>query len=223
MAWTPRNIKDTVVQYPNRYLLTEVSPGVYDITPAFGTVTEPGTAINKSYLQPLEDILSDIEEAINYVKIIDTVTSLASTAIDISLPATISYSDYAELKIKIMFPSVTTTPAIYLRLNGLSTSIYFKATTENVDVSSGTASTSITVRASDTNSAIRCVFIDLMLTPAGVAGSCFSAAWAPSALTKVTGERAVFANGVVNLTQLNIVGGADVPVGTRIIVYGVKA
>lgn len=39
---------DRSVQYPNRYQLTEVSNGVYDLIPAPGTITQEGTPINKA-------------------------------------------------------------------------------------------------------------------------------------------------------------------------------
>ena len=43
-------MKDRVVQYPNRYKLTQVSGDVYDLTPEPGIVTEPGTDLNKANL-----------------------------------------------------------------------------------------------------------------------------------------------------------------------------
>lgn len=39
---------DRSVQYPNRYQLTKVSDGVYDLIPAPGTITQEGTPINKA-------------------------------------------------------------------------------------------------------------------------------------------------------------------------------
>lgn len=39
---------DRSVQYPNRYQLTEVSNGVYDLIPAPGTITQEGTPISKA-------------------------------------------------------------------------------------------------------------------------------------------------------------------------------
>ena len=46
-------MKDRVVQYPNRYKLTQVSGDIYNLTPEPGIVTESGTPINK------ETLLSD--------------------------------------------------------------------------------------------------------------------------------------------------------------------
>lgn len=57
MGFVKRDVKDRIVQYGNRYKLTEVSPDVYDLTPVTGTVTEQGTIINKAYLQPIENHL----------------------------------------------------------------------------------------------------------------------------------------------------------------------
>lgn len=61
MAFTARDVKDRVVQYPHRYQLVEVSTGIYDLVPVIGTVTEAGTAINKAYLQVLENGLAAIK------------------------------------------------------------------------------------------------------------------------------------------------------------------
>ena len=55
MAFIKRDVKDRVVQYPRRYQLVEVQPGIFDLIPVTGTVTEEGTPINKAYLQPIED------------------------------------------------------------------------------------------------------------------------------------------------------------------------
>lgn len=55
----PRVVKDRVVQHPSRYTLVLV-PGTtdtYDLVPVPGAVTEVGTAINKAYLQPIENLL----------------------------------------------------------------------------------------------------------------------------------------------------------------------
>lgn len=58
MAWTPRDVKDMVVQYPNRFKIDGVS---HTIEPDFGIVTEPGTPINKEFLQPIEDFLATVD------------------------------------------------------------------------------------------------------------------------------------------------------------------
>jgi len=57
MTFTPRDVKDQVVQYPNRYKIDGVS---HAIEPDFGTVTEAGTPINRAYLQPIEDYLANL-------------------------------------------------------------------------------------------------------------------------------------------------------------------
>lgn len=63
MGFTKRDVKDRVVQYPRRYRLVPVTgqEDIYDLSPVTGTVTEPGTPVNKAYLQPIEDNLQDID------------------------------------------------------------------------------------------------------------------------------------------------------------------
>lgn len=58
MSFVKRDVKDRVVQYPHRYQLVEVSTGTFDLVPVTGTITQEGTAINKAYLQPIEDALA---------------------------------------------------------------------------------------------------------------------------------------------------------------------
>lgn len=55
MTWIPRDVKDQVVQYPNRFKIDGVP---HTIEPDFGSVTEPGTIINREYLMPIERKLS---------------------------------------------------------------------------------------------------------------------------------------------------------------------
>lgn len=63
MAFIKRDVKDRVVQYPNRYKLKDTTTGnviaIYDLEADTGTVIEAGTAINKAYLQPIEDALAN--------------------------------------------------------------------------------------------------------------------------------------------------------------------
>lgn len=56
MAFTPRTVKDQIVEFPNRFKVDGVSR---TIEPDFGIVIEPGTEINKAYLQPIEDALGE--------------------------------------------------------------------------------------------------------------------------------------------------------------------
>ena len=74
----PRDIKDRVIQYPQRYTLTEISAGVYDLIPVTGTVTEVGTFMNRAYLKPIEDELGYIAQDK------DADTSLTYTGIDLT-------------------------------------------------------------------------------------------------------------------------------------------
>lgn len=62
MAFIKRDVKDRVVQYPRRFQMVEVQPGIFDLIPVTGTVTEEGTPINKAYLQPIEDGLENALE-----------------------------------------------------------------------------------------------------------------------------------------------------------------
>jgi len=55
MAFQKRTVTDKNIQYPGRYLLTLVSGTTYDLQAVPGTITDPGTDINKAYLQPIED------------------------------------------------------------------------------------------------------------------------------------------------------------------------
>lgn len=83
MAFTKRDVKDRVVQYPRRYQLVEVSAGVYDLVPVTGTVTEAGTAINKAYLQPIEDNLSGIcDGTLSVPKATDATVAQRATKLD---------------------------------------------------------------------------------------------------------------------------------------------
>lgn len=61
MSFIKRNVKDRVVQYPHRYQLVEVQPGIFDLIPVTGTVTEEGTPVNKELLQRYEDGISDLD------------------------------------------------------------------------------------------------------------------------------------------------------------------
>jgi hypothetical protein len=63
MTFTARTVKDRVVQYPRRYqlVLVEGTTDTYDLIPVTGTVTEVGTAVNKAYLQPIENALAEAD------------------------------------------------------------------------------------------------------------------------------------------------------------------
>lgn len=81
MAFIKRDVKDRVVQYPRRYQLVEVQPGIFDLIPVTGTVTEEGTPINKAYLQPIEDGLDvALEKTGDGKDVIVTFTEAATEA-----------------------------------------------------------------------------------------------------------------------------------------------
>jgi parallel beta-helix repeat protein len=79
MSFIKRDVKDRVVQYPRRYQLVEVSQGIYDLVPVTGTVTEEGTAINKAYLQPIEDYLEIVETKNGAQAKVDTLAGEGNT------------------------------------------------------------------------------------------------------------------------------------------------
>lgn len=58
-----RDVKDRIVQYPNRYALRDTASGavtqVVDLEPVPGTVAQEGTRINRAFQQPLENWLAE--------------------------------------------------------------------------------------------------------------------------------------------------------------------
>lgn len=97
MAHTKRTVTDRVVQYPNRYTLTNVSGTTYDIVAAPGTVTAAGTAVNTSLLQPIEDDLFSYSTKIDALNMNGsnqpnniTVRSNATTIVPLSVDAILS-------------------------------------------------------------------------------------------------------------------------------------
>lgn len=66
MAFTARNIIDRLVQFPMRFKLKDINTGavvaVYDLEAETGTVTAEGTALNKTYLQPVENEVAGISD-----------------------------------------------------------------------------------------------------------------------------------------------------------------
>lgn len=49
-----KDVKNRIVQHPNRYKLTPVSGDIYDLSPEPGTVTEIGTIVNRSLLMGVQ-------------------------------------------------------------------------------------------------------------------------------------------------------------------------
>lgn len=81
MSFIKRDIKDRVVQYPRRYQLVEVQPGIFDLIPVTGTVTEEGTPVNKELLQRYEDGLdAALEKTGDGKDVIVTFTEAATEA-----------------------------------------------------------------------------------------------------------------------------------------------
>ncbi len=84
MAFTKRTIKDRVIQYSKRYQLVEVSPGIFDLVPVTGTITEAGTPINKDLLQRYEDGLDAALEKTGDGKEVTVTFTEATTEADIA-------------------------------------------------------------------------------------------------------------------------------------------
>lgn len=72
MAWQKRIVTDQNVEYPNRFKIDGVS---HTIEPDFGTVVEPGTPINRAYLQPIEDYLEIVATKGEVEQVSDELTS----------------------------------------------------------------------------------------------------------------------------------------------------
>lgn len=64
MSFIARDVKDKIQEYTRRFKLVPVAgqDDTYDLEQVTGVVTELGTAINKAYLQPIEDYLGEIVE-----------------------------------------------------------------------------------------------------------------------------------------------------------------
>jgi hypothetical protein len=135
-------LKDRIVQYPNRFKLTQVSGDIYDITPEPGIVTEAGDALNKANLLPdslaaalglsgnpqPKDALSKLNDNINglnflYEKIRDIADVSATTSLSIDV-SDINWTVWREIR---LFGSIKnnsgtgTTKDFGFRLDNLST------------------------------------------------------------------------------------------------------
>lgn len=62
MVWVKRNVTDQNVEFPNRFKIDGESK---IIEPDFGTIVDPGTPINRQYLQPIEDYLEIVDTHLN--------------------------------------------------------------------------------------------------------------------------------------------------------------
>lgn len=54
MSYSKTNWVRRVVEYPNRYVLTDLGGGYYEITPAHGSVTTEGTELSTTNMNNLE-------------------------------------------------------------------------------------------------------------------------------------------------------------------------
>lgn len=64
MGYSPTNWIDKNVQFPHRYELTLVSPGIYDFVAVPGTVTNVGTPVNAVNLNNIESGIRDLADII---------------------------------------------------------------------------------------------------------------------------------------------------------------
>lgn len=111
-------MKDRIVQYPNRFKLTQVSGDIYDLTPEPGIVTEEGDDLNKANLLPddvaaafgltgnpqVKDVLAKLSSAVSPLQYVwdkysqtENLATLKSTLLTRSTGSTttfaIQYSD----------------------------------------------------------------------------------------------------------------------------------
>ena len=82
MAYSKRTIKDRIVEFAHRYKMTLVdgTTDTYDLEPVTGVVTEAGTTINKTFLEPIEDTFADHDSRISGIENGNTVVPNADTA-----------------------------------------------------------------------------------------------------------------------------------------------
>ena len=76
MAWIKRNVTDQNVEFPNRFKIDGESK---IIEPDFGTIVDPGTPINRQYLQPIEDYLEIVETKDGAQAKVDTLAGEGNT------------------------------------------------------------------------------------------------------------------------------------------------
>lgn len=81
-----KDVKNRIVQHPNRYKLTQVSGDVYDLSPEAGTITEVGTIVNRSLLMEMQGF-SDNETLFN------ADGSITETNADLDTKVTVFNSD----------------------------------------------------------------------------------------------------------------------------------
>jgi hypothetical protein len=106
MAWTPRDVKDQIVEFPNRFKIDGVS---HTIEPDFGTITEPGTSTNREFLMAIENFLGTVQMR-------GTCSTAATTA---AKTATFSQFDLlADVYIVVVFANQNTVANPTLDVNG---------------------------------------------------------------------------------------------------------
>ena len=128
-------MRDRVVQYPNRFKLTQVSGDIYDLTPEPGIVTEQGTSLNKANLLPdateiaiwgnaanrnVAEALSKLKEHTLYERIRDIADVSATTSLSID----VSDIDWTVWRTVRIVCEAKCASDINVRINNISTINY---------------------------------------------------------------------------------------------------
>lgn len=128
---------DRVVQFPNRFTLTQISGNTYDVAPAPGVVTAQGDDLSKANLLPdavatslgltpannpqIKDAIIALDKPLLYAKIRDIPDATATGIISIDV-SDIVWDVYSE--IRLIGNAWTSDSGMSLRLNNISTASY---------------------------------------------------------------------------------------------------
>lgn len=215
MAWTPRDIKDMVAQYPNRFKINGVSS---TIEPDFGVVTEPGTPVNKALLQPIDNELLNIGNEllkINQVLLQETTVSASAQQISITPPA---FTGYSHLKL-IVKGTTNVSSVIYMRVNNDSTAGQYDYIMVGFSYSPGTRTY---VDIGRSNGQFCLDFSMGNFVPSKLSGFCISHNNYNDAGSAYTIAYSVNISSLSSI-QLFVESGKTINSGTKISIYGVKA
>ena len=112
MAWQKRIVTDQNVEFPNRFKIDGVS---HTIEPDFGTIVEPGTPINKEYLQPIEDYLEIVATKDEVEQVSDELAS--HKAENAKFVADYEYQPATVVGTQIQVPKQSDTAIVKFRLD----------------------------------------------------------------------------------------------------------
>ena len=107
MSFVRQVIDDRVVQYPNRFTKTDIDVDTIELVVEPGTITEPGTDVNKALLQRYEDA---IDGSVEFISI--SSSDLTGDQIDLT-----TIHNNSLIKIKVTEDLVATT-AFTISRNG---------------------------------------------------------------------------------------------------------